>query len=218
MRPNQSARHKSVDLDGPVTEVLTLVVERLEELKPGLLARSLATGRLTGALPFGPRPAAALRREAGPFGAEQVQAAPAAKAAPALRGRAPEEALSPAEALIRDTAQAAFAEAASLRDFVERLEARGIQCRPGVRLEEQAFHGFRFTTLEASVTGGRVDLTGRGFSEGRLAYDHARDLGWVMEAQAEHDRRFGPISELLDRLRGGGRPALQSEADSASCP
>lgn len=194
------------------SEILAILLEHLEDLRPGVVTRLSVTSPLTGSLPFlsGATPRAAEASTS----SQRTVARPDAVAH--SRPKASEVALSPAEEKIGETVREALQQSSDILDFAGRVVEAGISLRPAVMMQSSSFSGFRFTTEEATVAGARIKVPGALFRSGPLAYDHAKHAQPLLRLQAAHDRRFGPIVGLEERF--AAKAAAQRLAEDEASP
>lgn len=84
-------------------------------------------------------------------------------------------------------------------DLVIRLRDAGICLRPIIN-RQRALHGVRFSTPNASITGGAIGVAGADLNRKGLGYVHSRDHALVQSLVREHDNVMGRIETVKHRF------------------
>jgi DNA polymerase III subunit epsilon len=195
-------------------EILSRVVEAIEARQPGALAAWMRGSAPLNPLPKGwHAPPAPTARPTGVRAQPSVQAAPPGPTAPqAPSGEALEA--DRIAALVRTALEGA----PDLTLFAERLTAAGVLMRPVIN-GQLALHGARFSTPNASFTGGAIGLTGPALERAGPAYRHAEHAALVARLVAAHDAVMGPVTALKGRFTAvpsNAAPNKNAEAGAAA--
>lgn len=111
--------------------------------------------------------------------------------------------------------RAALEGSSDLPDFVKRLTDEGVFIRPVINAS-LALHGMRFSTREASFTGGVIGLTGAKMERAGLVYRDTDHRQLMRRLADRHDRAMGSIVAVKNRFTAvPSRSEDRSEMGSA---
>lgn len=186
-------------------EILSRVVEAIEARQPGALA-----AWMRGSAPLNPFPK----------GWQAPPAPPPVAKSPPSDPLTPEGTSGEAREADRIAAlvRTALEGAPDLTLFAERLTAAGVLMRPVIN-GQLALHGARFSTPNASFTGGAIGLTGPALERAGPAYRHAEHAGLVVRLVAAHDAVMGQVTALKGRFTAvpsDAAPNKTAEAGAAA--